>query len=424
MRLSAYLKIFILLLLLQFLCTCGQAPPELIGIKKLSATDSLISAASHKFLPVYSDFVGNEVKSSFYGRVLYYYNRSNYLFRIILFLNFFFLISVLVLSMVLLYRRLHDGYIEFVRNKCRIRYRDFITEWLYEDHEGIVPGLLIKELKNRIHRDVFTSNLLSLHSNLTGESAEKLVKLFHLTRLKNYSVQKVNHSLWHIKATGFRELAQMKIEEGNSLIYKYLDSDNEILKIEAQSAWIQLNPNDPLSFYNESNAQFTEWGKLNLLRSLRKGATIPNFGRWLKSDSKSVTLFALRMTGIFKQLDNVEMVVQRLDDSDPEIRYEAICTLGKLALQSPVSKLQQMLSNEGVANKIEVVRSLILISDISNVLFFEKMLKSETNVQLRILVAKGLVLLNEFGLERLDSIFLGADPVLKKIIIHAKDDRI
>jgi LysM repeat protein len=401
-----------------------QVPDTLKKPEQTPAKDSVIIADQPPFLPIYTDLPEKEIKSTFYEKVLYYYHKSNYLFRIILFLNFFFLLSVVILSIVLLYRRLLDGYIKYMRNKCQDRYRDFITGWLYEEHKDSVPESLKRELKNRVYRNVFTSDLLSLHANLTGESAERLIELYHLAGLKKYSVMKVRNSLWHVKATGFRELAQMKVQEGSSLIYSYLDSDNEILRIEAQSAWIQLNQKDPLNFYNESNAQLTEWGQLNLLHSLKKGGTIPDFGRWLKSDSRSIALFALKMSGIFKQLDNVDLVTKRLDDADPDIRHEAICTLGKMAMTSPVNKLQQMLANEGLVNKTEIVRTLIFISDSSNAPFFERVLLNETDIQLRILAAKGMILLGESGSERLDSLFTDGDPRLKEIIIHAKDNRI
>ena len=392
--------------------------------EKTPVKDSLLIVSQPTFLPMYSGSVEKEIKSTFLEKVLYYYHKSSYLFRIIFFLDVFFIISVFILSIVLLSRRLHEGYVEFIRNKCQDRYRNFITGWLYEEHNGSVPQSLLKELNKRVYREVFTSNLLSLHANLTGESAEKLVELFHLAGLKKYSIKKVKNSLWHVKAMGFREIAQMKIKGGNNLIYNYLNSINEILRIEAQSAWIQLNPEDPLNFYNDFNAQITEWGQLNLLRSLKKGGKIPNFGRWLKSESRSVAVFALKMSGIFKQLDNVDLVTNRLDDTVPEIIYEAICTLGKMALPSPVYKLQQLYQEEGLVNKTEIVRSLTLISDSSNVPFFEKVLLNETDIKLRILAAKGLILLNEIGTERLDSLYLDADTRLKEIIIHAKDNRI
>jgi len=79
---------------------------------------------------------------------------------------------------------------------------------------------------------------------------------------------------------------------------------------------------------------------------------------------------------------------------------------------------------EGSENKTEIIRSLIMMSDSSNIPFFEEVLLTETEISLRILSARGLVSLDSVSEERVNSLYKEADPVLKTIIIHAKDERI
>ena len=401
-----------------------QIPDTSGFLIKAPLIDSLHTARQNIFLPLYSELVKSGSQATFYDSVLYYYKRSGVLLRIILFLNLVFILSVIILLIALISRRLMDGIDDLKRKECQDHYRDYIAGWLYEEHTENFPESLKKELKDKVYRDFFTSELLSLHANLTGESAEKLVGLFHFAGLKKYTILKVHHSSWHLKAKGFRELAQMKIKDENDLISNYLNSKNPMLQIEAQLAWIQLNPDDPLSFLDDPDIRLTEWALLNSLHSLKKIDKTPDFGRWLQSPSKSVTLFAIKMTGIFKQFDNVEMVTQRLQDTDPDIRLEAIIALGKMGVPSPGSELKQLFPGEGLMNKSEIVRSLIMLSDSQNIPFFEAVLTDETELNLRILAARGFVSLNGIGKERLDLLYEAADPVLKKIIIHAKDDRI
>jgi len=398
--------------------------PGISGSVDTLLTDSLNSARQNKFLPFYSESVKGKSRSSFFGTIQYYYQRSHVLFKIILLLNAVFIFSVILLLITILFRRLMDGFDEVKRRECQNRYRDYIAGWLYEEHTGNFPEPLKKELKEKVYRDFFTSELLSLHANLTGESAEKLIGLFHFAGLKKYSVLKAHQSSWHLKAKGFRELAQMKIKEENTLISTHLNSKNPMLQIEAQLAWIQLNPDDPLSFLDDPDIRLTEWALLNSLHSLKKIDKTPDFGRWLQSPSKSVTLFAIKMTGIFKQFDNVELVTQRLHDTDPEIRLEAIIALGKMGVPFPGPELKLLFPGEGLINKSEIVRSLMMLSDSQNIPFFEAVLRDETELNLRILAARGFVSFNGIGKERVDLLYEAADPVLKKIIIHAKDNRI
>ena len=394
------------------------------SLKNVGSSDFKVSASGNDYLPLLSESVVADSEQPFFEMFLHFYSKANYLIKIILFLNLFFLASVISMLIVILKRRLKDSYVDFKRSKCQDRYRDFITDWLYEEHTSFVPESLLQELRDWVNRDVFTSELLSLHANLTGDSADKLVELFHLAGLKKYSIRKASHSSWNVKAKGFRELAQMKIEEESKLISKYLNSENEVLRIEAQMAWIQLNPNDPLSFCDDPEVNLTEWGLLNSLVALKKIDAVPDFRRWLSNSNKSVALFALKMSGVFKQFDNIDLVTQRLDDLDLDIRHEAICALGKMAVPSPGNRLRQLFLTEGSENKTEIIRSLIMMSDSSNVPFFEEVLLTETKTNFRILSARGLVSLDSISEKRVNSLYEEADPVLKTIIIHAKDERI
>jgi hypothetical protein len=397
--------------------------PNILNSSKKTLKDSLLTTDRRGYFTLFSDPIDQGDKTTFFKRVLNFYLESGILIKAIIFLNLFFLFSSILLATYLIYRRIRQGYIKFKQMKCQDRYRDFITDWLYEEHPARIPQSLIKELKDNVYRDVFTSELLSLHNNLTGESADKLIELFHMAGFTKYSIQKVRRPFWHLKAKGFRELAQMRIKE-NQAIFRYLNSGNVTLSIEAQLAWIQLNPDDPLSFYDDPNVKLTQWGQLNLLLALKKGGRIPDFGRWLTSMGKSVSLFALKMAGNYKQFENVELVTQRLDDDDPDIRREAICALGKMAMPSKAAVLQQLFPKEGLDNKTEIIRSLIMMSESSNDTFFEETLLNETDVNLRILSAKGLVSLGKAGIDRLNLLLLNADELLEKIIIHAKDNRI
>jgi len=401
-----------------------QVPDTSVNFTRKTSTDSVVLSSNKGYLPLLSESVEVSNNLSFFGKVLNSYTLSNYLFKIVVLLNLFFILSVVTLLLMIFYRRLKSSYINFKKSNCLDRYRDFITDWLYKEQPQIVPLFLLVELKDRVNREVFTSELLSLHSNLTGDSADKLVELFHLTGLKKYSIRKASNSSWFIKAKGFRELAQMKIEEERGLISKYLNSSNSVLRIEAQMAWIQLNPNEPLSFLSNPNVKLTDWGLLNSLLALKKNDVVPDFGQWLSSLNKGVTLFAIKMSGVFKQFDNVEMVAMRLEDSDLDIRQEAIHALGEMALPSPGYKLRQLFPSEGLLNKKEIIRSLIMMSDSSNIPFFETVLLNEQDINLRILAAKAMVSFNGICDDTLNFMLRDADPLLTSIIIHAKDKRI
>jgi hypothetical protein len=303
-------------------------------------------------------------------------------------------------------------------------YRDFISGWVYNEYSDVQKERLFSELHNKVKRDVFTTELLSLHSNLVGESADKLVDLFGLAGLKKYSIRKIHSRKWNIKAKGFRELVQMKIFEEKNHITKYLNSKNDELRIEAQLAWIELNPDNPDSFLDNPLISLTDWWQMNALISLKKIGNIPDFGKWINSANDSVAVFAIKMVGIFKQFESIDLVTKQINSSNIKIKYEAISTLGKLAQPAPVRDLQLLYPGETAEIKAQILKSLIIISDTDNADFFRDILLTESDSKLRILSAKGLVSLRKTGFEIIDNLDLDSDAVLRNIVTHAKDVRI
>ena len=386
--------------------------------------DSINSVEKAYYLPIQSEIKQNTTELPFYKLVQHYYGRSNFLFRIILFLNLFFLSSAILLITLIFIKRLVKDYVEFRERKCQNRYRNYITEWIYSNKDTFVPASLLKELKDPILRDVFTTELLSLHGNLSGESAEQLERLFRKAGLDAYAVRKIHHPFWHVKAKGFKELSQMKIRSQNQLIERYLSSKNLMLRLEATLAWIQLNPDDPFSFYDDPEIQLTEWGQINSLIALKKIGSVPDFGRWIESPNKGVVIFSLKMAGIFKQFNTAELVTQRLYDKDPEVRREAIIALGRMELPVSNSSLKEIFPDEEITNKAEIIRSLILTEDQLNTPFFEEKLIHEREISIRILSARGLVMLGKGSAKILDAILPQADTSLQLVIMHAKDKRI
>ena len=422
MQFWKYLLPIILVFVMKGLLLSGQ------GIHKsgppVITKDTLNNSGQQSYLPVLSESQEKQKEPNSYKLVLFYYHKSNFLFRIILFLNLFFLSSAFFLTGSIFLNRMRKDYIARKKKKNENRYRDFIMEWIYEVNLKQLPRVLLKELEDPILRDTFTSELLSIHANLTGESASRLVELFHKAGLKPFTIRKTHSVFWPVKAKGIKELAQMNITSENPLIMKCLNSRNFILRVEAQLAWIRLNPNDPLKFYDDPNIRLSDWGQLNSLIAFKKIGKIPDFGKWIESKTRIVVIFALKMTGILKEFQNELLVQHRLYDLDPEIRREAIIALGRLELSSSNPNLRQIYPPENLSNKAEILRALIITADPENFSLFKEVLLGEPDISTRILAAKGIVELDQKCRNQLDLIFVEADPTLKKIIMHAKDKRI
>ena len=81
------------------------------------------------------------------------------------------------------------------------------------------------------------------------------------------SIKRANDFRWHKKIKGFRELAFMNIKDANNVIYKALNSKNEILRMEAQIALVRLTDEDPFGFLMQLKRPFSLMGTDNTSRT-------------------------------------------------------------------------------------------------------------------------------------------------------------
>lgn len=81
-----------------------------------------------------------------------------------------------------------------------------------------------------------------------------------------------------------------------------LNSKNEIVRIEAELALIQMDTDDPCSFLDKLNQEFTSWEQLHVYEMIKRNQmSPPDFSRWLTSPNQSVILFSERMILAFRQ---------------------------------------------------------------------------------------------------------------------------
>ena len=374
--------------------------------------------------PLLSGIFNDEPKIPRIESMISCYKGSNFFLQAFMIVNIVFVISSVFVVLLILSIRVSKRMTRKKIDECRLRYLDFITKWAYGENNSINFNSLLFEMKNKINREVFTNQLLSLHSNLVGESADRLVVLFHKAGLKKYSIKKIHSFHWYNIVEGLHELVQMKIFDQNTYISKYLNSRNDELRIETRLAWIELNPENPIGFLDVTTVPLTNWGQLISLISLKKIENIPYFGRWIESKNESVAIYAIKMVGVLKQFESMNLLIEQLESTNERIRFQAIATLGKMALPSPIPNLQRLYHKENLKNKAEIIKSLIVISDYKNIPFFRDSLIREEDQYLRILSAQGLTSLGSAGMEVIDSLALNADDILNKILLHAKDKRI
>ncbi|MBW6496777.1 MAG: HEAT repeat domain-containing protein [Bacteroidales bacterium] len=308
-------------------------------------------------------------------------------------------------------------------------YQDELTNFLFgeEDQTFEFTGI-----NHEINRDIFINELLSLHNNLFGEAANRLRDLYFNLELYKDSLRKVNYRNWSLKAKGFRELAQMDVKDANRNIAKYINSRNEMLRMESQQALVKLNEEDPLGFLDDLKYELTEWEQVNILDTLDYHQIyIESFDRWMTSENDSVVIFATRLAGHYKHIHSWPQVLNLLEHKNPKVRQFAIKTLDLLEVAENAGPLKEIYQQDQRLeekdddafynlnmdrNRLAAIEAMAAIATPADLPFLEQVLKTEKKFRIlkrAVAITAGI---KPGGPELLDQVFESADPELRKII--------
>jgi hypothetical protein len=248
--------------------------------------------------------------------------------------------TMIILLMVILLNRRRMEKEEDLRQYLAETYQGMIIDYLFTDSS---PDRFRKIASDTYRRQALIDQMIDVSVNLKGDAEEKLGGLYLYLGLDRDSIKRANDFRWHKKIKGFRELAFMNIKAANHIIYKALNSKNEILRMEAQIALVRLSDEDPFGFLFQLKRPFSLWEQITLHDlMIQHDLPVPEFKKWLKAENPTVVMFALRMIREFKQKDAEDDVRETLEHPSPEVRKLAIQVAGDLEFRSTLEVMKRI----------------------------------------------------------------------------------
>jgi hypothetical protein len=350
--------------------------------------------------------------------------------RILLGVTVLFMLIILILLGVIMASRIYKTK-RVIRKKMLLKkYQPVFRKLLFEEgiESGDIPGLFDSvDLKKKFHRETLLDEIVHLHQNFTGETAERLEEIFVILNFHSDSLRKLTNRRWYVAAKGMRELALMNVKSAYPSIATYLSSKNEILRMESRISLMKLSDEDPLAFLSKETAPLTDWDTANIYTMLSKmpETMIPDFSKWLNSSNPDVVIFCIRMIGTFKQQESVNTLLLLLKSEDPRIRVAVIRALRELNAAAGEQTLLDIYSLEDNNVRNEILRTLEVIGSSRSEQLFEKILAQPIDdYPIAIQAVRSLLALGDRGIRSVERIFEAAGPQLQLVIRHAKDKRL
>ncbi len=340
---------------------------------------------------------------------------------------FVFLLILFFLYGILLYKRL-DFALRDKRNTNWISViNDLLTVFLNSTDdpdisnpiETILPEIKKIPLNRYFLRKMFCQQILTYHSNFTGNTSDQLKELFLRLHLESILKQKLKSWRRENIIQGIREIAQMQLHQLSPEILKLSKHKSQAISIEAQTAHIILNKGEGFVFLSEMDKPILNWYQLILidLASHINPSQLPDFSNWLASTNPSVVKLCIKLIGRFQQFHAAEKLISLLNHPDEEIQLLAIKVLGEFEVHEAEDVLLTLYTESSKEIKLEIIKALGRICSDKQLEFLFSKASSD---QFRIAFQAVTALKNHgnAGLVQIRKLYTQAPQMNKEIIDH------
>ena len=251
-----------------------------------------------------------------------------------------------------------------------------------ENYEYIKLKIEIRDLlKIPFNRLVLTEILLDLKKDLSGDSRNRIFKLYQDLELHLDAFNKLRSWRWEVVSKGILELTQMRVLAAYGFIKKFINDKRGVVRKQAQIATVTLKHEGISYFLDTTRYGISEWQQLKLLDVLRnfEDFTPPRFKAWLTSKNKDVVLFALRLIKHYNQNDANKSLIELVKHKNDQIKSEAIQCIKDFGVFESVYTLKSVFRNCRVDIKLQILDTISSIGKAEDIEFLQTIVNKESN---------------------------------------------
>ncbi|MGB5661733.1 HEAT repeat domain-containing protein [Eudoraea sp.] len=251
-----------------------------------------------------------------------------------------------------------------------------------ENYEYIKLKIEIRDLlKTPFNRFVLTEILLDLKKDLSGDSRNRIFKLYQDLELHLDAFKKLRSWRWELVSKGILELTQMRVLAAYGFIKKFINDKRGVVRKQAQIATVTLKHEGISYFLDSTRYGISEWQQLKLLDVLRnfEDFTPPRFKAWLTSKNRDVVLFAIRLIKHYNQNDANKSLIELVKHRNDQIKSEAIQCIKDFGVFEAVPMLKSVFRNCSVDIKLQILDTISSLGKEEDIEFLQTIVNKESN---------------------------------------------
>ena len=337
---------------------------------------------------------------------------------------FFFTLTAIVVTATY-----YTLYIKRKKYRFKADIRQSLEEWITEvilndsPVDITIPADFINIFKKPEARQMLTDELVRNKSSFLGSVSDNIIKLYYRLGLNVDSLIKLKDSKPHIQCQGIHELCVMEQKDHLLKVYRYTNSKDKEVRIEAQTAMVQWHGFKGLRFLDVVSYPVTDFQQLKLLELLRQipFTGLPKLNKWLQSKNHTVVNFALKLAQHYKQAQVQSETAQCLYHLNDAVRLQAVKTLAVIGDSSAANLLVLAYPKEKFTNRLNILKELPKIATDQQRDFLIVQLH-EGHEYLKLASAKVLAKCTAEGMEILEAKSYDEPIPYHDIFLHVKSE--
>jgi hypothetical protein len=279
-----------------------------------------------------------------------------------------------------------------------------------------------KLMRNKHFRKLLTGEILSAKKNITGIAADNLKHLYQQLKLDKYALKNLKSRQWHIKATAIQELTVMEMKELLTLLYPYTNNENELVRMEAQTAIVQFCGFDGLKFLDIITYPISEWQQIKLLQQLSQVPPVyVSIDDWLKSPNNSVVIFALKFARSYNRFELHDIIIPCLDHSDPNVRTQAVRYLYEIYTDETSDHFISRFLKESLKQQLTMIKAMQNVGTDKDIPFLLSLLDEDSN-EMKLCAARALAHIGKNALVSLEDYAETAGYPMNEMLTQIKGE--
>lgn len=197
------------------------------------------------------------------------------------------------------------------------------------------------------------------------------------------------------KMDAFQEAFVLNLNKFDSKVLQYAYSKNKRIRSEARNSYLALSSNDPYRFFDDFEGSLTKWDEIELMQYLKQQSirgNLEGLGKWINySKNDSLVIFLIKMVGYFKQKGIDDILLEKLEDDNANIRAEAILALGELHLNENEEELIDRYYTEPEVCQVAIIKTIRKFNTGKSLSFLQEIFNESNNTDTKKIIAEAIL---------------------------------